>query len=300
MYDLNYQLKGLCNSHREGSRSTQNSRSRSLNLIANQLHDLGFLHLSANGLKPKHIESLLKFWKSQLLSSSTLKNRLAHLRWWADKIGKHGIIPLSNSSLDVSPRVFVSNASKATDYPSFLIALDFISDPHIKLSLQLQAAFGLRREESIKFQPSWADKGISIVLKSSWCKGGRQRQIPITSSHQRLLLDQVHSLVGSNSLIPSHRSYFQHLKVYESQTLRAGLSHLHGLRHRYAQSRYFQLTGWLSPSDGGPSKDSILKSDSLSHEQKLAWIKADLDARLIVSSELGHHRINVTSIYLGR
>lgn len=300
MRDLNFALKNLCESNRDGSRSTQAARSRALDLIASQLESLNFLHLSPNGLKPKHINALLKLWKHQAISIGTIKNRLSYLRWWANKIGKHNIIPNSNSSLNIPNRCFVSNISKATDYSSFLIVLDSISDPHIKLSLQLQAAFGLRREESLKFQPSWADHGDRIVLKSSWCKGGKQRSIPITSSHQRLLLDQAHSLVGSSSLIPSHRSYIQQVRLYHYLTSNLGLHKLHGLRHFYAQHRYFLLTGWLSPADGGPSKHSVLISDCLSQEQKLAWIKSDLDARLTISNELGHHRINVTSVYLGK
>lgn len=42
------------------------------------------------------------------------------------------------------------------------------------MSLQLQQAFGLRREESIKFQPRYADRGDHIALKGSWTKGGRE------------------------------------------------------------------------------------------------------------------------------
>lgn len=38
---------------------------------------------------------------------------------------------------------------------------------------EMQAAFGLRREESIKFAPSFADRGDSVVLKPSWTKGGK-------------------------------------------------------------------------------------------------------------------------------
>lgn len=241
MHDLNYQLKGICNSHREGSFATQAARWRCLNLMANQLHDLGFLHLSANGLKPKHVAALLELWKSSSISSATIKNRLAHLRWWAVKIGKSGIIPISNNDLDIKPRVYVTNQSKALSLPQD--SLDLISDPFIRISLLLQSAFGLRREESIKFTPSWADKGYSIVLKGSWCKGGQQREVPITNQLQRDILDQAHKLVGSGSLIPHHRSYIQHLKVYESLTSRAGLHKLHGLRHKFAQDRFLELTG---------------------------------------------------------
>ncbi|MGV2528036.1 UNVERIFIED_CONTAM: integrase, partial [Bacillus thuringiensis] len=41
------------------------------------------------------------------------------------------------------------------------------------LAIQLQREFGLRREESLKFQPSYAIKEHKIELNSSWTKGGR-------------------------------------------------------------------------------------------------------------------------------
>ena len=46
---------------------------------------------------------------------------------------------------------------------------------YVRLSIRLQAAFGLRREESIKFNPSYAIQDDHIRLKSSWTKGGRAR-----------------------------------------------------------------------------------------------------------------------------
>ena len=38
-----------------------------------------------------------------------------------------------------------------------------------------------------------------------------------------------------------------------ANTLRAGLSQMHGLRHAYAQNRYEELTGWQCPAVGGPN-----------------------------------------------
>ena len=42
---------------------------------------------------------------------------------------------------------------------------------------ELQEVFGLRRKESMKFQPVFATKGLddAIRLKASWCKAGRTR-----------------------------------------------------------------------------------------------------------------------------
>jgi len=168
--------------------------------------------------------------------------------------------------------------------------LEKIPDPHIRMSLQLQQAFGLRREEAIKFQPGFADQGAHIHLRASWTKGGKSREIPIRTNAQRELLDRIRKQVGSESLIPADRSYVQQLRVYERLTANAGLSRMHGLRHDYAQRRYEELTGWLSPAAGGP------RVKTLTPDQK----QSDRKARLMISGELGHERIQVIGAYLGK
>jgi len=155
--------------------------------------------------------------------------------------------------------------------------------------LRLQAAFGLRREESIKFQPRYADRGDHIAIKGSWTKGGRDRTVPITTPEQRVVLDEVHRLAGQGSLIPSHKTYIQQRNLYDGQCKAAGLSNMHGLRHWYAQMRYEVLTGWQAPAAGGPGKAQLNSSQRLS----------DQHARQQISRELGHERLKVTSIYLG-
>lgn len=288
MRDLNYQLKGICNRNKDGSFSTQAARLRNLDLMANHLHDLGFRHLKATGLKPKHVVALIDFWKKESITIATIKNRMAHLRWWAEKIGKADMIAEKNSAYNIDNRNYVTNISKAKDLP--IDALDKITDINIKVSLQLQAAFGLRREECLKFQPSFADKGNSIVLKSSWCKGGKQREVPITNDFQRQILELAHKVAGRGSMIPSKLSYIQQVHRYSEQCQKAGLSKMHGLRHAYAQNRYFELTGWKAPAVGGPT------SKELTVEQKAK----DKEVRLIISSELGHQRESITATYLGR
>ena len=82
------------------------------------------------------------------------------------------------------------------------------------MSLEMQQAFGLRREEAIKFQPSFADRGDHIVLKASWTKGGKTREIPVRTEAQRTILDRVLQFTGTGSLIPSSRNYRQQLRIY--------------------------------------------------------------------------------------
>ena len=62
MKDLNYQLSKLCRDNRDGGFSTQATRSRILDLIANQLQELGFRRMQPKSLKPKHVDALLAHW----------------------------------------------------------------------------------------------------------------------------------------------------------------------------------------------------------------------------------------------
>src|SRR5690606_10352210 len=286
MDDLTYSLRQLCQRNRDGSYTTQADRIRSLSLAARQLREAGFRQMKASSLKGKHVQALLERWQGEGLSSGTIKNRLSHLRWWAEKIGKAGILPADNMQLGVAERRYVTNENKAKELGD---RLDRITDPHVLMSLRLQAAFGLRREESIKFQPRYADRGDQIAIKGSWAKGGRDRTVPITTPEQRAVLDEAHRLTGLGSLIPSHKTYIQQRHVYDGQCKAAGLSNMHGLRHRYAQMRYEVLTGWKAPAAGGPDKAQLDSSQRLLDQQ----------ARQQISRELGHERATITAIYLG-
>ncbi|GAB1833535.1 integrase domain-containing protein [Achromobacter xylosoxidans] len=286
MDDLTYTLRQLCQRNRDGSHATQADRQRSLTLAACQLREAGFRQMRATSLKGKHVEALLQRWQAEGLSAGTIKNRMAHLRWWAEKVGKAGILPTDNTRLGIPDRRYVTNESKAKELDD---RLDKIIDPYVRMSLRLQAAFGLRREESIKFQPRYADRGDHIAIKGSWAKGGRERTVPITMPEQRAVLVEARRLAGLGSLIPANKTYIQQRHVYDGQCKAAGMSNMHGLRHRYAQMRYEVLTGRRPPAAGG------LITVSLDLSQRLL----DQQARQQISRELGHERVTVTAIYLG-
>lgn len=287
MDDLTWTLKQLCRRNRDGSLTTQADRKRFLTLASRQLQEAGFRQMTATSLRGKHVQVLLDRWQAEGLSAGTVKNRMACLRWWAEKIGKGGIITADNSQLGIPDRRFATNVSKAQVLDH---RLDAVKDPYVRMSLELQAAFGLRRQECIKFIPSYADRGDRLVLKSSWTKGGKDREVPILNASQREVLDRAHTLVGKNSLIPTEKRYIQQQHVYDGQCKAAGLSKMHGLRHLYAQMRYEMLTGWKAPAAGGPV------NDALTPEQK----QRDAQARKTISLELGHKREQITVTYLGR
>jgi len=208
--------------------------------------------MKATSLRTKHIEALVKHWLTtpskvthKLLCPGTIKNRMSALRWWAEKIGRSGIIPKDNKSLNTPNRQQVSEHNKAFTVTSNQLEKLPI---HLQISIRLQQEFGLRREEAAKFTPSFAVKKDRRVLKASWTKGGKERSIPITTAAQRELLIDIKSQIDQRvSLNPTKMDYAQYKSHRDHYLAKANIRIAHGLRHHYAQQRYIVLTNGLIP-----------------------------------------------------
>lgn len=280
-------LVRLCKRNRDGAFGTQKNRQRGLTAMAAQLKQNGYDLKGARSLKPKHVETLLNLWRDEGLTKATMRNRMSWLRWWALKVDKVSVLHKQNKRYElIEPRATQDNHALVLNSET----LEQIACVYIKAALMLQAAFGLRREEALKFIPKQAVKRDCIKLKGSWAKGGRPRTVPITSAQQRQVLQVVCHVAGEGALIPTGRSYAQQLKSYEHQTAKVGFRRLHGLRHTYAQYRYRQLTNLHCPLNGGPNRS--LLSD--------AEYELDRQTRLRIAKELGHNRIEICDVYLGR
>lgn len=288
MRKLEYQLKLMLYHNRDGSYATQAARRRDLLLTARDLRKLGFNQMNIYALKEKHVLALVKYWQSNGLSVGTQKNKLSYLRWWARKIGKPDLIPEDNRSLAVPKRRQIPSQSKAQYLQQDI--LGGINNERIRHSIELQQEFGLRRLESLLFSPSYADQRTFIKLKGSWTKGGRPRDVPITNSYQRTLLNRVHKIAGRGSMIPCETNLRDWLLVYRQVLQENQFRNLHGLRHGYAQRRYATLSGWPAPFAGGPKRSELTRAQRARDDQ----------VRLQVSRELGHNRIDITSVYLGK
>ena len=298
---LENEIREILFSNRDGSESTKAGREDMLLMCCKQLYEGKFIKnkdgspIGVHDLKGRHINHLVKRWQNEGLSVGTIKNRMANLRWLGRKIGNKDLLKPLNITYGIENRQYITNEDKSKDLGKLSDVDKSHLSPNVRLSVELQQAFGLRREESMKFQPSYAlgdyspENAPIIHIKSSWAKGGRAREIPITNEHQRDLLRQALTMskdCKNGSLIPKE-FYKTHVATFERETAKAGIGQTHGLRHFYAQQRYFELTGWQCPAVGGVRE--------LSESEK----QTDKRARLQISNELGHGREQITSHYLG-
>ncbi len=288
-----YSINELAKKAHDSSYASQADMRHMLFRCIKDLHELGYKVGHVKGLQAKHIYALVDHWKSQDKNPGTIKNYMSKLRNVATLLNNSKLIKPTNAEYKIDARstTGVNKAIYKIDYSK-------CTDPYIRLSIEGQALFGLRREESMKFTLSEALHGNAIFLKPSWTKGGIGRTINITNPEQIQWLNKVASLVQpGESLIPNSRTYKQHLNHYQSEAKSMGICKLHGLRYAYAQRRYQELTQYYDPHKQGlicPMAGGKKFTEMSNAEKAL-----DRRARQLISFAMGHSRIQISKIYLG-
>lgn len=167
----------------------------------------------------------------------------------------------------------------------------------------LQRELGLRFAESAKIDAvrvlKQAEKNGIITVRDG-TKGGRARTVPITRPEQISALRAAADIQGRDrSMIPAEQRYAPFRTEAYRQIENANTS-FHGNRHYYAQQRYQAIVGAPCPVAAGVSH-----REHHAHLSRVLGIttsaarELDHAARMQVSSELGHGRIDVTNAYLG-
>lgn len=157
--------------------------------------------------------------------------------------------------------------------------------------VELARELGLRSKEASLLDARAAliearEQGTVTITEGS--KGGRQREVPISSAGQVAALQRAAEAQGeARAVMPPGENWqtWRQGGLRESRDLvqlHTG-GGLHDLRTTYACQRYETLTGHAAPCVGGEIQDR----------------SADLAARLEISSELGHGRTEVVSAYVG-
>lgn len=156
---------------------------------------------------------------------------------------------------------------------------------------ELAREFGLRSKEAALLNAHSAlkeaqSKGFISVLNGT--KGGRHREVPITSEKQlEVLKNASQAQEDARAVMPSDKNWAQYrneLQHVREVLKENGFAGLHDLRSAYAASRYEQLTGQSAPINN----DGVIVDRAM-----------DLTARDTITKELGHGRIDVVAAYIG-
>ncbi len=182
----------------------------------------------------------------------------------------------------------------ALDLSAFGRAVEAVQDQlgaRVGAVVELARHLGLRSKEASLVDARRAlaqAEATGRVTIAYGTKGGRKREMPITSPEQVQALVHAAKAQGSDrSMIPAAQSW----KKWRDGELRGArklvrehtTGGLHDLRSAYACQRYQEMTGHPAPAAGGVIADKI----------------KDLDVRMVISKELGHNRVDVMAEYIG-
>lgn len=157
--------------------------------------------------------------------------------------------------------------------------------------VELSRELGLRSKEASLLDAKSAyfeAQETGKVTISEGTKGGREREVPITSEHQLKAIKNASEAQGEGRNLISEGKSWQSWRDGELREIREIVQEktgggLHDLRSAYACERYESLTDWSAPAAGGHIENRSI----------------DREAREIISQELGHGRIDVVSNYVG-
>lgn len=282
---------------RSVSQATETKYVQSITLMVQTLAEKNIRIQNLTELSQKHLKLVMQEWEARELSASSLATRFSCLARFYGWLGK-GLTVGSVKDTLVNPAAGTRQYSAVTpkawdkagiDFAHILPQVETLC-PYCAVFLLLSREFGLRVQEAAALKPLENDKDTYLAITHG-AKGGRGRAIPIETPGQRRALDIAKAAANPRSglLRASGKTQQQAISSFYKVMGRVGLTRrqlgvtAHGLRHQYANEIYAQESGVDAPVNGGQAPDRA----------------TELRARKVVTENLGHSRLSVTTAYTG-
>jgi len=284
-------------SNRALSIKTQEYRAAKLCRAFMELRDGGFALQTPWSLKHKHVRYLVDTWIAAGQSGGTIENKLTYLRALAHWMGKTNLIGSLDDYADREAlglkRSYVATEDKswAAHGVDAVAKIEEIAQtcPYTAVQLKLQAAFGLRIEESFMLRPAEAARNPRALAVTRGTKGGRPREVPIETKigileeAARLSNRLTGSTVPADRTLTQWRDWYYYVLEKHGVTKKGMGITSHGLRHEYLQTLYKETTGV-----DAPIKRAAERPDPQLHEEAM---------RRVVEAA-GHSRLTKSGAYL--
>ena len=248
-------------SKRALSIKTQEYRVAKLCKAFRELREGGFALQTPWSLKQKHVRYLVDRWVAAGQSGGTIENKLTYLRALAQWMNKANLVGSLDEYVDRESlglkRSYVATEDKSWEAHGVDAAakIEEIARtcPYTAVQLKLQAAFGLRIEESFMLRPAEAVRNPQMLAVTRGTKGGRPREVPIAAKFAILEEAAMLSNATTGSTVPENRRLSQWRDWYYYVLQKHGITKSgigitsHGLRHEYLQTLYEETTGTPAP-----------------------------------------------------
>lgn len=238
---LEWETRTIIGKLRRGSSETRKSQLECLGCISRTMQHYGLN--SIRHLKPKHIERFFAEMRVEKLSAGRMANYASAMRMICRVIGKMDIMP-SNAALGCA-----RNLENRTKHADLRLNLDKANEVRSKLSepnliaYDMARVFNLRQKESLLSHSLIRRDGVDY-LQVKGTKGGRPREIALTTSEQREVLQRNadYRSKHNGSLIDMGKSLPQGLKKLQNELAKAGATkasgaNMHALRREWIIER---------------------------------------------------------------
>ena len=233
-----------------------------------------------SNISKKHIFAYVEYMQRKGLSASTIKTELAAIRFFHDNMPYTRSELPTNDELDLKRRTFggVDRTWTNREYNLMLAAAMENGHKDYTTILALARYAGLRLEECFRIDSNDAKNALDSGKLFVKGKGGLTRYVPINESIRISLTDILKETpIGQKLFVnPDDKTHLamkrlQGFIAYHRKEFTDNRITFHGLRHTFAHEQY---------------------------EKFIALGFSDFIARKKVSKLLGHHRDDVTRIYL--
>ncbi len=295
MREMNTQKKkgGNC------SGKTRRNRRLIIDKAFRILYDEGFYVTNPACLKPKHLKCILRYWEAAGLEGSTMQTYISAIRVFLAWFNKENLLANPEIYLENPERLIrgyrASEDRSIECYGDPLLLIDRVhkEDDRVAAQLLLSFAFGMRPRESWAFRPhQQPDEGVCHILWGT--KGGRPRRLLVDTDFKRdsFLYAKTFAETVRASMMPSSLSQKQWRNRYYYILGKHGLTReklgatAYSYRVSYLNWVYETVSGYPSPVRA--SLETIVRNKLI-----------DKVARLEVSEQAGHSRIQIAGAYIG-
>lgn len=267
----------------QGSYKTRERYEDGVKNFAKYMAD-AFKKQNLNNIKPKHLYTYVEFMQDVGYSTSYVTTNLSAFRFFYDQVGNDSSKLPNNNKLGVisrskEERIGDNKAWVPLEIENFIRYASDVGQERYGDMVILSSQLGLRIHEVCRLDKSHLRQALEEGKISIKGKGGLVRDVPV---RDKTLIQKLYDNTkrGDKVFIREGEKTHKVIKniqmcIYNNQNKfaldRDKQLTFHGLRHFYCHNRYKEL----------------IKSGL-----------TDLQARKIVSRELGHYRISITEIYL--
>lgn len=204
--------------------------------VVDDLFAIGNVPPKWHVLNQEQITKLVAYWKKKEIKPATIMKYMTVIRWFLKTI-EHHVTGIDNKNLGLTRAM---PSSKKLSVSSAL--LESLSNPITKILLKLQIHFGLTLSEAMRLVPDVHIQDHALWLTREITSNSQDRNIPLRSEIQKLILQELFTLTGPALNLISSQGYDAVRHAYRKGLADIKLPSKQSYRYLYAQMLYEQLS----------------------------------------------------------